>query len=66
MLFRFFTEEGEIVEERDTNQLIGAGDEITAGNQKWKVTSLGQPQKDLTDTTFRPVRVRRYKGWTHL
>lgn len=36
MLLRIFTMEGEIVEERDTNQLIQAGDEITLVNQVGK------------------------------
>ena len=40
MLHRFFTEEGEIIEERDTNQLIQAGDEITLVNKMWKVTKV--------------------------
>ena len=66
MLLRFFTEEGEIIEERDTNQLIQVGGEVTLVNKVWKVTSLGQPQEDLTHITFRPVRVKSNKGWAHL
>jgi len=66
MLHRFFSEEGESVEERGTNQLIQVGDEITLVNKVWKVTSLGEPQKDLTHITYRPVRVRPHKGWDGL
>ena len=66
MLLPFFTEEGEDIQERDTNQLIQVGDEIMLVNQVWRVTSLVEPQKDLTHINFLPVRVKSYRVRAHL